>query len=220
YDLEARLGEAAVAAVAVRVQGAAEAAQSFLTPGSVLVLDADAPGQELPADAVRCRLQRPVTAARRLARDAVSWDRAVLVEGEAFREEGGGQVRVSNEHGNTHGGGCVYAWADAGHWLAWDLPVPASGRYTLGFVVASQEERVLRSLEIDDLPAPGAAVVSFAGTGGWGRVNAEEWQLFQVVDSEGRPVVLEWGEGTHRLRLTNLLGQHMNVDCILLLPLR
>jgi hypothetical protein len=142
------------------------------------------------------------------------------VEGEAFSAQGGGEVKISTEHKNTHAGGCAFAWANPGHWLEWKLSIPRTGEYVLTIVGASQEKMVLRSAELDGKPLPGASVIRLAGTGGWGRENPDEWQPFRPVDGKGKPVRIHLAKGPHVLRMTNLVGQHFNVDAILLTPAR
>jgi hypothetical protein len=102
--------------------------------------------------------------------------------------------------------------------LEWDLDVPAAGNYTLTVVGASEEKVILRSVELDGKPLPGAGVIRMEGTGGWGRQNPDEWQPFQPVDAQGNPVQFQVAKGKHVLRMTNLVGQHFNVDAILLTP--
>jgi hypothetical protein len=191
---------------------------TLLQPGSVLTLQGEAPGQKLPLDRLECRLLAALTMTQRTAKAELPWARSVVLEGEAFKAEGGGTVSRSTEHSNTHAGGCIYAWGSAGHWLAWDATLAAEGKYVLTVLMASQEKDILRSFDLDGQPAPGAAVLHFEGAGGWGRTNAAEWQAAQPVDGAGKPITFFLKAGTHELRLINLLGQHMNLDCLLLTP--
>lgn len=208
--------EAAGVHVATAAPGGPEGV--LLQAGALLTLQGDAPGQTVPVERLECRLVAAVTPTRRIAKDSLLWARSIVLEGEGFTAEGGGTVSRSTEHGNTHGGGCIYAWGTPGHWIAWEAAIPATEDYILSLVLASQETVVLRSFSLDGQPATNAAVMRIEGTGGWGRANAEEWQAVQPVDDQGRPVRLRLSAGTHELRLSNLLGQHLNIDCLLLTP--
>ena len=218
YRVRALQGDREALGVALTVPGVSSAEAVLLQPGSVVTLHGEAPGQKLPVDRLECRLVGALTATRRTDKAALPWPRSVVLEGEAFKAEGGGAVSRSTEHGNTHGGGCIYAWGTPGHWLTWDATIPADGAYVLTVLMASQEKDILRALAIDGQPPTGAAVLHFEGTGGWGRSNAAEWQAAQPVDAAGKPVAFALKAGTREVRLSNLLGQHMNLDCLLLTP--
>jgi hypothetical protein len=208
----------AVAGVTVSAAGLGGPDCVLLQPGTTVQFAGEAPAQKAPLDRVVCRLLAPLAAMRRVPKEPLFAAPGVVVEGEALKAEGGGAVSRSTEHAGTHGGGCIYAWGAAGHWIAWEVAIPADGQYVLTLLGASQEKEILRTLAIDGQPAPGAAVMRFAGTGGWGRTQAEEWQAAQPVDAQGAPVRFALKAGTHELRLTNPLGQHLNVDCIVLTP--
>lgn len=218
YEVQARRGGAAAAGVEVVTQASRRGDAVLLVSGSTLTVRGEAPAQVVPLDLLECRLVGAVTATRRLDKDSVPWTTSLVLEGEAFTGEGGGAVTRSTEHAGTHGGGCVYAWGTPGHWLSWSVEVPKAGDYSLVLVVASQEKVILRSVQLDGAPLSGAAVLRLEGTGGWGRSNAAEWHAMQPVDGEGRPLRFALSAGRHEMRLENSLGQHMNLDCLLLAP--
>jgi hypothetical protein len=192
----------------------------YLDKEDVLTLAADAPDFRLPLDTVELRVAAVCSETTKVAKSTLDWQGSVVVEGEAFSKQGGGEIKISNEHKNTHAGGCAFAWAKPGHWLEWKLAIPRTGDYVLTVVGASQEKVVLRSAEMDGKPLPGAGVIRLEGTGGWGRENPDEWQPFRPVDDTGKPVRIPLTKGTHVLRMTNLVGQHFNVDAILLTPVK
>lgn len=198
--------------------GEAPDAGVFLEQGAKLSLEAPAPGNEIPLDGLQCRLKCAIASMQRVPKPDVHFDRSVLVEGEAFSAEGGGEVKRSTEHGNTHGGGCIFSWADPGHWISWQINLPRGGDYTMTFVAATAEAIALRSLSVDDQPVAGAEIVEFTSTGGWGRAEAEEWQPFRPLAQDGTALAVQLASGQHTLRLENLRGQHLNIDCILLTP--
>lgn len=219
----AEQGGKAVGDVTIGLAGAPQAEFGgvpafYLQTGDVLTVSAAAPNYLLPLDRIVAKVAATCTETVRVAKDALDWAGSVVVEGETFSQQGGGEVKASTEHKNTHGGACAFGWGNPGHWLEWTLDVPAAGDYVLTVVAASQEKTVLRSAELDGKPLPGAAVIQLAGTGGWGRENPDEWQPFQPVDGTGKPVRITLTQGQHVLRMTNLLGQHCNVDVILLTP--
>ncbi len=218
YEVQARRGGAVAAGLEVVTQAFRRGDTMLLVSGSALTVRGEAPAQVVPLDLLQCRLVGAVTPTRRLDKDSVPWSTSLVLEGEAFTGEGGGAVTRSTEHAGTHGGGCVYAWGTPGHWLAWSVEVAKAGDYSLVLVAASQEKVILRSVQLDGAPLSGAAVLRFEGTGGWGRSNAAEWQAVQPVDADGRPVRFALSAGRHELRLENSLGQHMNLDCLLLAP--
>jgi hypothetical protein len=218
FSVRALRGGQEVAGVRVSAANAGPVDTSLLLAGTTLTLAGDAPGQTAPVERIECRLLGVVAASRRVDKATLAWDSSTVVEAEAFKAEGGGTVSRSTEHGNTHGGGCIFAWAAAGHWLAWDLAVPADGHYVLTLVGATQEKEALRAVAVDGQALPGAGAIRFEGTGGWGRSKAEEWQAVQPVDGQGNPLRIALTAGNHEIRLTNLFGQHMNLDCLLLTP--
>ena len=223
YQAEPKLkGQAATGVeVGVREAPAAEFAGRpafYLEKDSLLAVTSGTTGFVRPLDALELTVAAACGETRKADRKTLDWEGSVVVEGEAFARQGGGEIVVSKEHRNTHGGACAYSWAKPGHWLEWDVEIPKAGAYMLTIVGASQESTILRSATLDDKPLPGAGVLRMAGTGGWGRSNPDEWQPFQPVDAAGQPLRLELDKGRRILRLTNLVGQHFNVDAILFTP--
>jgi hypothetical protein len=224
YRMEAQQGGKVVDGVFIGLSGATEAVFAgapafYVEKGSVLTVSAAVPDYRSPADRVVVRVAAACAETAKIAKDSLDWKGSVAVEGEAFAAQGGGEVRVSTEHKNTSGGACAFGWANPGHWLEWTVEVPQTGDYALTIVGASQEKVVLRSAELDGKPLAGAGVIRLEGTGGWGRSNPDEWQPFRIMGEKGQPLAISLTQGTHTLRLTNLVGQHFNVDAVLLTPL-
>ena len=189
----------------------------FLTKGSALQVDAEAPGGKAPdvklslkcaGNAVKVKTQNRE---KLLARKDI-----VKFEGEAFDRMIGGEVSISKEHKNTSAGGCIFAWGTTGTRLEWDVKVPEAGKYHVVFVVATQETVALRKFMVNGKAVSEAALIAFDGTGGWGRSNPKEWQAFEAVGANGKPVTVEFKAGGNTLALENFCGQHMNLDCIVL----
>ena len=84
------------------------------------------------------------------------------------------------------------------------------------FVTAAQETVSLRKFALNGKSVAEAALIAFDGTGGWGRSNPKEWQAFEAVGANGKPVMVEFKAGGNTLALENFCGQHMNLDCIVL----
>ena len=189
----------------------------FLTKGSALQVDAEAPGGKAPdvklslkcvGNAVKVKAQNRE---KLLARKDI-----VKFEGEAFDRMIGGEVSISKEHKNTSAGGCIFAWGTTGTRLEWDVKVPEAGKYHVVFVAATQETVALRKFMVNGKAVSEAALIAFDGTGGWGRSNPKEWQAFEAVGANGKPVMVEFKAGGNMLALENFCGQHMNLDCIVL----
>lgn len=224
YRMEARRGEDVVAGVSIGLSGAPEAVFGgapafYVEPGNALTVAAEVPDFQLPLDRFVARVAAVCAETAKIEKGGLDWQGSVVVEGEAFAAQGGGEVRVSTEHQNTSGGACAFGWANPGHWVEWTLEVAQAGDYALTILGASQEKVVLRSVELDGKPLAGAGVIRMEGTGGWGRTNPDDWQPFRVLGEKGQPLPIALTPGKHTLRLTNLVGQHYNVDAILLTPL-
>ncbi|MCK5804046.1 MAG: hypothetical protein KAI66_14515 [Lentisphaeria bacterium] len=223
YELRGMMGGKPVAdkTLSVTARGGMPCGQGnayLLTKGQTMDVKGRAPGAKLPLDSVQLRLVNRLAPVMRVPKDKLDWEGSIVLEGEAFSAEGGGTIRKSTAHGNTHAGGCVFSWALPGHWLSWEFDVPADADFFLTVITASQEPLVLRGAELDGQSLKDAALIRFDGTGGWGRSNADEWQPFRLLDGEGKPLRIRIAKGNHALKLTNMVGQHMNVDCILLTP--
>lgn len=143
----------------------------------------------------------------------------MVIEAEDYTAEGNGRAQVSDRHFETSGGKCVYNNAGDGHWLEWTLSVPEAGRYALYCRAACQEAQSLRTLHLDRRPLPGAGLVRFPGTGGWG-YSATQWAVLQLAGAGPQNPPLELTAGQHRLRMTGASGEHLNLDCFVLVRQR
>jgi len=139
----------------------------------------------------------------------------LVVEAEAFSGEGNGKVDISDKHFQTSGGKSVYNNAGDGHWLEWKFTVPAAGQYDLFVRSACQETGSLRAIDLDGRPLPGAGLVRFPSTGGWGYA-AQEWSALQLTGGKSPAPALDLPAGEHVLRLTGVSSDHLNLDYWLL----
>ena len=189
----------------------------YLSKGSALQIDAEAPGGKAPDVNVTAKCVGNAVSVKAQNREKLLARKDVVkVEGEAFDRMIGGEVSISKEHKNTSAGGCIYAWGTTGTRLEWDVKVPDAGKYHVVFVAASQETVALRRFMVNGKSVAEAALIAFDGTGGWGRSNPKEWQAFEAIGSNGKPVTVDFKAGGNTLALENFCGQHMNLDCIVL----
>ena len=132
----------------------------------------------------------------------------VRIEGEAFAAGGGGQVKVCNT-GDASGKSISYWHKSIGHWVEWDLDVPAEGRYEVWMRYTTACAKTRRSLQIDGVtPAPAFASMVVPCTGGWSGTESQ-WRYLRL----GVPIVLR--AGRRRLRMTNL-ADGLGVDFLVL----
>ncbi|MBT3375035.1 MAG: hypothetical protein HN742_23910 [Lentisphaerae bacterium] len=220
YRLRARFGGQDATEAVVATASATPNAEGarLLCTGTPITVNGPVKARVPPLDCLETQLVAVVADMERVPRDRLDFTSSVVIEGEAFTAEGGGAIKKSREHQNTHGGGCVFSWANASHWIEWSATVPKAGRYLLTIIAATTETQAIRSLTIDGKPVVGAALTTFTNTGGWGRSTPTDWQAFRPVKADGTPVGVELSEGLHSLRMDNLLGQHLNIDVILLTP--
>jgi len=141
----------------------------------------------------------------------------IIVEAEDFSAEGAGHVQVSRGlHVDEHGGASLYSNVGNGHWLEWEVEVPATGDYDLFARIACDPPYSLRELRVDGrLPAAGFALIRFPHTGGWG-YSAEEWWAVQVAGGSAELPPLHLTKGKHRLRLKGVGPNHLNLDYFVL----
>jgi len=189
----------------------------YMSKGSALQLDMDAPGGKVPNLNVTAKCVGNAVGVKAQNREKLLERKDIVkVEGEAYDRISGGEVAVSKEHKNTSAGGCIFSWGTAGTRLEWDVTLPADGKYHVVFVTASQETVALRKFMVNGRNVAEAALIAFNGTGGWGRSNAKEWQAYEAVGANGKVVTLEFKAGRNTLALENFCGQHLNLDCVIL----
>ena len=189
----------------------------YLSKGSALQIDAEAPGGKAPDVNVTAKCVGNAVSVKAQNREKLLARKDVVkVEGEKFDRMIGGEVSISKEHKNTSAGSCIFSWGTAGTRLEWDVKVPEAGKYHVVFVTACQEPVALRRFMVNGKSVAEAALIAFDGTGGWGRSNPKEWQAFEAIAANGKPVVVEFKAGENTLALENFCGQHMNLDCIVL----
>lgn len=186
-------------------------------PGASIALRVVGPGAEHRVSGIALeKVLRPTVPIRV---EAMPED-GIVVEAEDFVDEGLGRVEVSRgQHADQHGGASLYNNAGDGHWLEWEVDVPTSSDYDLFVRAACDMPYSLRELRVDgELLAQAYSLLRFPNTGGWGH-EASEWWAFQVAGGSGEQLPpLRLSAGKHRLRLTGLDSNHLNLDYLVLRP--
>lgn len=134
----------------------------------------------------------------------------ITVQAEDFSGQGDGEVLVTERIGNV--GKMITQWhANIGHWLEWQVQVPAAGDFVLYARYATQSENTRRELTIDGA-SPGEAyrALAFPSTGGF-CTTSDDWATLRL----GPPMHLT--AGPHIIRMTNL-GDGLALDWIALTP--
>ena len=135
-------------------------------------------------------------------------------QAEDLSDQGGGEVHLREDKVGAVGKAFSH-WDNEGHWLSWQLDVPAAGEYLLVVRYCSPNS-VQREVQMDDLPA---RKQTYAGTGGFGS-SAGDWAHGAVVGDDGQPLLWTLKPGRHTIKMTNVDGRGMNVDYVALAPVR
>ena len=100
---------------------------------------------------------------------------------------------------NTAGG---EMWKQTGQWMSWDIEVPESGYYNLGFKYRQRYKDGLftsRKVYIDgEVPFDALENVRF--------VYDDEWQTMTMADEEGEAYRIWLEQGTHTVRIEVTMG--------------
>jgi len=151
--------------------------------------------------------------------DWLKKDDVIVVQAENFTDQGGGQCRVMGDRFGAWGKVVTYWHAELGHWLEWEVEVPADGDYVLRFHYATQTENTRRDILIDGvLPHSRAGKYHFPTTGGFG-VRSTEWALLSFTDEAGQEIPLRLGKGRHAIRMVNR-ADGLAFDFMALAPVR
>ncbi|MGD9496697.1 MAG: hypothetical protein AB7Y46_10380 [Armatimonadota bacterium] len=167
-----------------------------------------------PADAVLIEAEQ----VRASSADTDEGDIRVLDRGfhPDFGSSGESYVIDAGSHADTHGGACVSSFKGDGTTLWWTATVPEAGRYAL-YARVAQSWDGYRRLLVDARPHPGLDLVRFPSTGGWGHA-AEEWQIVAIAGPPSEVPALHLSAGRHRIQMTGVLQNSINIDYLLLVP--
>jgi len=135
----------------------------------------------------------------------------LMIQAEDFVAEGAGKCRICDPL-NVVGRSISYWQESLGHWLEWDVEVPAEGDYVLFARYCTGSTGTRRSLTLDGIsPDPAYADIAFANTGGFSG-QVDNWAFKKL----GPPLRLTPGR-KHRVRMTNLCDG-LGVDYFLVVP--
>ncbi|MCK5804586.1 MAG: hypothetical protein KAI66_17245, partial [Lentisphaeria bacterium] len=160
-----------------------------------------ASGRPVGTHPLRLKVGAPVRVASRILTGGIR------AEAEDIAAQSGGKVRVRKDKKGVCGK-AISHWDDTGHAIEWKISVPKSGRYAL-LVRYSTPNGAKRSLTVDGRDT---GEIRFSGTGGFGSA-AGDWDHKEAAK-------LTLVKGTHTFRLENVDGQGLNLDYLVLQPLK
>ncbi len=136
-----------------------------------------------------------------------------IAEAETFTGQGGGEVQLREDKFGASGKSISH-WDNPGHWLSWKVNAPAEGKYVvaLRYCCATAAQR---ELAIDGGPA---VKQLFSDTGGLSSATVGDWAHGSFLGADGKPLAFGLSAGSHTIKLTNLDGNPMNLDYLVLLP--
>ncbi len=131
-------------------------------------------------------------------------DGAVVAQAEDFKAQGVGECQVFGDREGAWGRMVSYWHSDIGHWLEWQVDIPADGLYALRFHYATQSPETTRELRLNgEVPCPEARAIAFPSTDGFG-MSPLDWAYTALRDAKNNEVPLRLSKGRHTVRLTNL----------------
>jgi rhamnogalacturonan endolyase len=185
----------------VKLKGTTLHSKDRQPAGTPLPIDAQLRSKSGP-QTIDMTVEVPIRLASKPIRDGVR------VEAETIAKEGGGKVHIREDKKGVVGK-AISHWDDAGHWLEWSIAVPKAGAYSLLVRYASPHP-VARAFIVDGRQAE---PLRFPGSGGFGS-HASEWDHAQGAQK------LSLSAGQHTFRLENTDGKGLNLDYLLLQPMR
>ncbi len=142
----------------------------------------------------------------------LDWDGTITIETENPIEETGGKIKAEPRPGAS--GKAFMFWDKQGHMLTWEFKVETPGNYAV--LVRCAHPRHLgaaRSAAIDNIVlADEQAPAILPGTGGWSG-KLDQWENFWLV-SKDKHVIANLTPGTHRLTMTNVDNNGVNLDWV------
>jgi hypothetical protein len=127
-----------------------------------------------------------------------------VVQAENFKAQGKGECQVFNDREGAWDKIVSYWHTDVGHWLEWEVEIPADGMYALRFHYATDSEGTRRQLLVDgNVPCPEAEALAFPPSGGFG-MTPTDWVYVSLRDKGNQELPLRLAKGKHLLRMVNL----------------
>jgi len=135
----------------------------------------------------------------------------IVIQAEDFSAQGGGEVKV-NEHKTGQIGKSLSAWNDEGHWLEWNVEVPADGYYNISLCYCTEPNNSTREIQVNGSVQEPFAPFVLPATGGYSNGN-DDWQFFTAMDPiTEKALLLKFKKGPNTIRLTNTNGLAANID--------
>lgn len=135
------------------------------------------------------------------------WGIPVRTESESFVNEGGGSIHVRTDKLAASAMSLSH-WNTKGHWLEWEVDIPADGDYFM-LVRYATPENATRSFLLD---GNAQKPIPFPSTGGYGSEAMDNWGFATPRGNDGKPATVHLTKGKHVVRLENPDGTGLNLD--------
>jgi hypothetical protein len=131
-------------------------------------------------------------------------DAVTVVQAEDFKAQGNGECQLFGDREGAWGKIVSYWHTDIGHWLEWEVEIPADGMYAVRFHYATQSEETRREFLVDgNVPCPEAKAITFPSSGGFG-TTPMDWVYVSLRDKDSKDVPIRLTKGKHTIRMVNL----------------
>ncbi|MBT7166653.1 MAG: hypothetical protein HN904_27975, partial [Victivallales bacterium] len=142
-----------------------------------------------------------------------------VVQAEDFKAQGEGECQMFGDREGAWGRIVTYWHADVGHWLEWEVEIPADGMYTVRFHYATDSQETARKFLVDgDLPCPEAKAISIPPSGGFGMAPMD-WVYVSLRNKGNKDVPIRLSKGKHTIRMVNL-KDGMAFDFMAFIPVK
>ena len=129
----------------------------------------------------------------------------IIVEGETYTGETGGQLEIMKGRTASSGDQCIAYWDNEGHAVDWMFEVPVDGDYIIVLRYAQGRTiDVYRELRIDGDTIHEQIVMP--PTGGFSK-GGNHWVNLPVTDDTGAPLLVNLTAGEHALQIINAGGE-------------
>jgi hypothetical protein len=159
-------------------------------------------------DAAAARSQERV---REAAAKSAPAGTSVVVQAEDFAAQGDGKVNIATNK-TAQVGKSFAGWNDEGHWIEWEVEIPADGHYNVSLVYCTQANNAEREIQVNGVVQESYAPFRLPTTGGYSN-GTDDWRLFTAQDPiTEAPLLVKFKAGKNTLRLTNSNGLAANLD--------
>ena len=133
-----------------------------------------------------------------------SAEEGVIVEGEDFVDQGGGEVVITPKAGASKGL-ALKNWDHENHWLKWKITVSDGGTYRAIVRYSTDMPNAYREFKVDEGQSNS---FHFPSTYGW-----ENWEDVRLDALDNQPLLFELEAGEHVIYMNNLQSP-LNIDYI------